>query len=195
LSEDKSKTPKIDKKPFFERFKDNFRPTPISNADETLFDVCMKCGVRLPDKKLTTLKEHQNTVHPLTAKEKRSAFMYKHMLPVLLSFMAVMIVVTMVMPSFGFDPFDLILESIDEPTDIDVGICTDRTIALKTRMYEQGAFLSSDADDFDYLLQNCKASFWSYKYGDTLFESDYYSNEKIAERNQDDPMGTRLLGE
>lgn len=192
---DESKTPKIDKKPFKERFKDTFRPTEISNADETLFDVCMKCGIRLPDKKLTTLREHQNTAHPLSAKEKRSAFMYKHMLPVLLSFMAIVIVVTMIMPSFGLDPFDLIFEQIDEPTTIDVEICTDRTIGLKTRMYEQGMFLSSDADDFNYLLENCNASFWSYKYGETLFETDYYSPDKIAERNEDGGMGTRLLGE
>lgn len=195
MSEDKSKTPKIDNKPFIEKLKDNFRPTPISNADEALFDVCMKCGIRLPDKKLTTLREHQKTAHPLSKKEKRSAFMYKHMLPVLLGFTVIVIGGTMVMPVLGFDPFDLVMEQVDEESTIDVEVCTERTIGLKTRMYEQGAFTTADADDFHYLLENCNASFWSYKYGETLFETDYYSPEKIAERNEQSGMGTRLLGE
>lgn len=194
---DETKTPKIDTKPAFERFKDIFRPTPISNADEALFDVCMKCGVRLPDKKLATLKEHQKNEHPMTAKEKRSAFVYKHLLPLIFGFMIISMVFAFALPDTIYDPVGKALDffSGDEVSDIDINACTDRTIELKTRMYEQGEFRSSDANDFNYLLENCNASFWSYRYGDTLFETDYYSAEKIAERNGESVGGSRTIGE
>jgi len=190
------KIPKIDNKPFFEKLKDTFRPTKISHEEETMFDVCMKCGVRLPDKKLLTLKEHQRTEHPMTSKDKRSAFMYKHLLPVMIAIMFSAVAVFMILPETGFvfDPFGTIL-GVADPSEIDIVICTDRTIELKTRMYEQGEFRSSDADDFNYLLENCNASFWSYKYGDTLFETDYYSAEKIAERSNPSIGGSRSIGE
>jgi hypothetical protein len=181
-----SDKPDVYKKPFIERLKDNFRPTQISNADETLFDVCMKCGVRLPDKKLSTLREHQKKEHPLTAKEKRSAFMFKHMLPVVFSIMITVIIVTMVIPDYGIDPVGTIMTGMglidEEQTTINVETCTVKTIELKARLYEQQKFLSSDAEDFNYLLENCNASFWSYKYGETLFETDYYSKTNIEER-------------
>lgn len=182
-------TPKIDNKSFIERIKDQFRPTPISQADDTLFDVCMKCGVRLPDKKLTTLREHQRTEHPLTAKEKRTEFVFKHMLPVLIGIVVILSAGAWALGELEFDPFGL----VGDKTTIDVDDCRDRTLALKSRMYEQKEFRSTDADDFNYLLENCNASFWSYRQGETLFETDYYSPEEMEKRGE--TLTTRYFGE
>jgi len=171
---DENKTPKIDKKPFIQKFLDNFRPTPISQGDETEFDICMKCGRRMPDRKLSTLREHQENAHPMSSKEKRSAFVYKHMLISLLGLVVVVVAGLSIIPDFF----------IDEETEsiIDVEVCTEKTIALKTKIWQQGEFLPSNAEDLNYLMLNCNASFWSYKHGGTIFDSDYYSPEKIAER-------------
>jgi len=135
----------------------------------------MKCGKRLPDKKLTTLREHQEKQHPMSAKEKRSAFLFKHMLIAIMSLVVIVTVTITVLP-------DILFEDNQTESLVDLEVCRERTIALKSEIWQQGEFLPINAEELNYLMVNCNASFWSYKYGETIFESDYYSPDKIAER-------------
>lgn len=180
----------------WEKFKNNFRPTEVSESDETLFDICMKCGKRLPDRKLTTLKAHQKIAHPLTNKEKRSTFMYKHMILLLFSFMITIVTISVLIPDAFEIPFDFMFGITEQESAIDVEACTDRTLELKQRLYVQGEFTSSDAVDLNYLMQECNATFWSYKFGGTIFEQTMYSPEEmdLAELREE-RTATKMLGE
>ena len=154
----------------------------------------MKCGKRLPDRKLTTLKAHQKSMHPLSNKEKRSTFMYKHMIFLLFSFMSVIVIVSVLVPDAFEFPFELIF-GISETTTIDVEICTDKTLELKQRLYVQGEFTSNDATDLNFLMQECNASFWSYKFGGTIFESEMYSPDNMnLDELREERVGTKFLG-
>lgn len=176
----------------WEKIKSTFKPTEISQSDEALFDICMKCGRRLPDRKLATLKAHQKSMHPITNKEKRSTFMYKHMVLLLFSFMIVTGSIIVLVPDAFEIPFDLFVS--DEAT-INVEACTDRTLLLKQKLFVQGEFTSNDAVDMNYLMQECNASFWSYKYGGTIFESDMYSPDNMdLDELRETRTGTKLIG-
>ena len=161
-------------KTIWQRFKSNFKPTEISNQEETMFDLCMKCGRRLPDRKLSTLKEHQDKAHPLTKKDKRTAFVFKHMSIVLIG-------MVFLLTSIIWFASEIVFEESLPPV-INVEVCVDRTIALKSLLYETKEFRSEHVAELNYLMNECNASFWSYKYGTTIFESDYYSFDKVAER-------------
>ncbi len=177
----------------WEKLKATFRPTEVSQSDETLFDICMKCGKRLPDRKLATLKAHQKSMHPMSNKEKRSMFMYKHMILLLFSFMGAVFLIMVLVPDAFELPFELMF-GITETTTIDVEMCTDRTLELKQRLYVQGEFTSNDATDLNYLMQECNASFWSYKFGGTIFESEMYSPENMnLDELREERVGTKLL--
>lgn len=180
----------------WEKFKSNFKPTEISESDETLFDICMKCGKRLPDRKLTTLKAHQKIAHPLTNKEKRSTFLYKHMILLLFSFMIAIISFSVLVDDAFLVPFEWLFGITESETLIDVEKCTDRTLMLKQKLYVQGEFTSSDAVDLNYLMQECNATFWSYKHGGTIFESDMYSPDNMnLDELREERTGTKFMGE
>lgn len=155
----------------------------------------MKCGRRLPDKKLTTLKEHQKNAHPMTSKEKRSQFLYKHMILLLMTTMVTLVAISVALPDSFELPFDLLFGAGEETT-IDVEVCTDRTLMLKQKLYLQGEFTSNDADDLNYLMQECNATFWSYKFGGTIFESEMYSPENMdLDKLREERTATKMIGE
>ena len=181
-------------KSWFGKLKANFRPTEVTESDETLFDICMKCGKRLPDRKLTTLKAHQKIAHPMTNKEKRSTFMYKHMIFLLFSFMTTIVLISVLVPDAFEFPFELIF-GVAETTSIDVESCTDKTLILKQRLFVQGEFTSNDAVDLNYLMQECNASFWSYKFGGTIFDAEMYSPDNMnLDELREERVGTKFLG-
>src|SRR3990172_2427358 len=72
-----------------EKLKNKFKQT-VPADYELKFDICMKCGRRLQDKKYSTLKAHQEQNHKIPRKKKLREILFKY--PIFTIFLSVSLV-------------------------------------------------------------------------------------------------------
>ena len=169
---------------FIDKIKKQFTTT-VPNDYELEFDICMKCGRRMPDKKYSTLKQHQKIAHMQTRKEKFNEFAYKHMM--LVVFGAMFLAVLLVVPLLSyFEPFldrlnyyintEIEHDKAIEPNALE--ICGDRVFKLEQDIHEQHEFGMNHVDEMNDLIKNCNLRLLSYQYGDNIIDNEGYDPNK-----------------
>jgi hypothetical protein len=172
---------------FFNIIKKQFTLTKIPKDHELEYDICMKCGRRLTDKKYSTWKEHQDKIHPLTLKEKRKAFFAKH--PII-SMLAIMIgaMILVVNPAFTDSinqfGYNVHIWTNDKKPMLDaaqIKACDTQVLKFKQDLYNEKAFSANDAGRMNDLMNTCYVYFGDSQFGPTLFDNkNFDTSNNIA---------------
>lgn len=156
----------------------------ISDDQELEFDICMKCGRRMPDRKYGTLRRHQNEFHPKNNKDKAFMFFNKHPMFSILSIMVIAITVLLVMPSdmfstfiinilnpiiLGLKPDTIILSESSYKT------CSEEVTNLDKSIYKNNGLTISDIGQVNHLIKDCNLFLENSQYGPPITSSKIYS--------------------
>jgi len=163
-------------KDLIKKIKDQFKTT-VPEDYELEFDICMKCGRRLEDKKLSTLRKHQEKNHPIVRKHKLKEIFFKY--PV--TSVVVLMVSAVIFFGYVLDP---VLESVliqlgvTMPEQIDTVKCSDDVRALKEQIYSSKGFTSEHTDEFNRLLTECNVNFFAVTREVPIYEQENYNPDK-----------------
>lgn len=169
---------------FFNIIKKQFTLTKIPKDHELEYDICMKCGRRLGDKKYSTWKEHQDRVHPLTLKEKRNASFARHQI---ISMLIIMIGVIVLLTNNIFtDPINQLGYDIHAWTHgqtpmldaTQIKACIAQVIKFKEDLYNEKTFSANDAGRMNDLMNTCYVYFGASQFGPTLFDNKIFDSSK-----------------
>lgn len=175
-------------KDLIKKIKDQFKTTVPEDYDLE-FDICMKCGRRLEDKKYSTLKKHQEKSHPIVRKHKLKELFFKY--PV--TSVVILLVSAVVLFGYVLDPileFILIQIGVTIPEQIDVVKCSEDVRAMKEQIYSSQGFTSEHTDEFNRLIKECNVNFFAVTREAPITEQQEYNTEKdflspIFEKGED----------
>lgn len=151
------------------KIKKQLTPSPPSPYME--FDICIRCGVKLPDNTRATFDAHMNKEHPMSTKQKRKELIKKH--PVLIVFLMIPILIGVL----GAIP--LVINTITPQVFDDARLkeCGDRILKFKQDLYEAKSFSAVHVDEFNYLLNDCNVRFYAYQFGEPIFDDETYASK------------------
>jgi len=128
----------MSKESLYTKFLNQFKKTPIDPNEELEFDICMKCGARLVDKKRSTWKKHQDEIHPEKRKQIIIKYLTKYVVGLAIGFVFLIIVIVVTLSPGSTLPQD----------------CSERTTILENKWKESGVS-TEDISELEYLTTNC----------------------------------------
>jgi len=163
----------LEKKSLLDKIKAQFKTT-IPEDYDLEFDICMKCGRRLGDKKYSTLKKHQKDSHQIERKLKAREIFFKYPLTSLV-IIALLVAIFLIIVPIGFVIDQILLAlGFEVKEKIDVEKCTNELILFKQDLYESKSFGNEHVGEFDRLLKECNVNMLVFTTDDPLFEQDIY---------------------
>ena len=151
-----------------EKLKNQFKQT-VPADYELEFDICMKCGRRLQDKKYSTLKEHQEQNHKIPRKKKLREILFKY--PVFTIVLTVSLVaIGLTIADSTIDAFLNPLLRIAYPELINIEKCQEDILTLKQQLYRDGSFNNNHVEEFNRLLNECNLNFYGVVRDPPIFE-------------------------
>lgn len=154
---------------------DQFKTT-VPEDFELEFDICMKCGRRLEDKKYSTLKKHQAKVHPVVRKHKLKEIFYKYPATSLIILMVSLVLFATTFGDFLIEPLFIAL-GLTMPEQIDPEQCETDVRALKEQIYSSKGFTLEHTEEFNRLINECNVNFFAVIREVPIYEQEQYAPE------------------
>lgn len=161
-----------------DKIKKQFQITKKPEDWDLEFDICMKCGRRLEDKKYSTWKKHQDNAHKQTIKEKRKMFIAKHpILTVIGAMVLFMVALPFISPTIDNAAYEL-NKIIDPNTQVlnsdQLIACEKQMLTFKQNVYKEKDFSNNDLQTLKDLTTNCNMKMYVSQVGPSLFKDNMY---------------------
>lgn len=128
------------------------------------FDICMKCGRRLEDRRYSTLMKHQQISHPVKKEKLIIELFYKHPIIFMVGAILLIGITLMSIPQYSVYPVMDYLLGVKNPvtlTDKQWATCDNETMKIKKQIYKDNGLTVNDIPVMNNLINNCNLNFYS----------------------------------